>query len=112
MRGILHLLALSTALAKHLNLNGDVVSVLPREVRYGGGFSLAVWPVAAFTGLNTQIQITQFGELFPASDELRSGRAGGQRGGVKTRVIFRDAIDFGVFQSLGDRLHECVLARS
>src|SRR5271154_3453757 len=101
--GILHLLALSNALTKHLNLYGDVVTVLPSEVRNRRRLALAVWPVAALARLNAQIQITEFGKLFPASDKLRSGWAGGQRGRVQACVIFRDGIDFGVFKYLGDR---------
>lgn len=112
MRGILHLLALSNALTKHLNLNADVMTVLPGQIRHLWRFALAVWPVAALARLETQIQITKFGELLPASEELQSHGAGRQRGRVKARIIFRDTIDFGIFQSLGDRLHDRVLAYS
>src|ERR1700730_10818044 len=112
MRGILHLLALSNALTKHLNLNADVMTVLTSEVRHDRRFSLAVWAVAALARLETQNQITKLGELLPASEDLRSHGAGRQRGRMKARIIFRDTIDFGIFQSLGDRLHDRVLAYS
>jgi hypothetical protein len=53
MSGDDHLLALPIALAKHLNLNADVVTVLPAQVRYAGnGLALAVWPVAALACLD------------------------------------------------------------
>src|ERR1700723_3050140 len=76
MSGDEHLLALPIALAKHLNLNLDVVTVLPAQVRYAGnGLSFAVWPVAALACLDPHTQITHFCNLLPAGTELFRHRA-------------------------------------
>src|ERR1035438_6631488 len=76
MSGNEHLLALPIALAKHLNLDADVVTVLSAQVRYAGnGLSLAVWPVAALACLNAHTQITNFCDLLPAGTELFRHRA-------------------------------------
>src|ERR1700690_1827896 len=71
MSGNEHLLALPIALAKHLNLNPDVVTVLSAQVRYAGnGLSLAVWPVAALACLDAYTQITNFRDLLPEGTKL------------------------------------------
>src|ERR1039458_2920255 len=111
MSGNEHLLALAIALAKHLNLNADVVTVLPAQVRHAGNWlSLSVWPVAALACLDPHTQIPHFCDLLPAGTELFWHRARGERNGMKTRVVLRDSFDLIVLQSFGDRLHECVLA--
>jgi hypothetical protein len=76
MSGNDHLLALAIALAKHLNLKADVVTVLPAEVWHArNGLSLAVWPVAALACLDAHAQITNFRDLLSAITELRRHRA-------------------------------------
>ena len=55
MRGILHLLALSNALTKHLNLNADVMTVLTSEVRHDGK--------TIFAGLTSPMTATRYHSL-------------------------------------------------
>src|ERR1019366_3069085 len=86
MSGNEHLLALAIALAKHLNLNADVVTVLAAQVRHAGnGLSLAVWPVAALACLNAHTQVTNFCDLLPQITELFRHRVRRERNCMKTR---------------------------
>src|ERR1039457_5854560 len=103
MSGNEHLLALPIALAKHLNLDADVVTVLPTQVwNAGNGLSLAVWPVAALARLDAHTQITHFCDLLSAIAELCRHRARGEGNGMKTRVVLRDSVDLIVIQCFGD----------